>query len=74
MTVSIQRQAERVELELMGARARLDEVRADKRWPPHDLEQKRVAIEELEAATATMQAVAAHADVVREAIRKARGQ
>lgn len=58
MNVSLQRQAERVELQLMGEKARLEAVKRDQKWPLADIEQKRVAIAELEAALATMKQLA----------------
>lgn len=55
MTISLLRQVNRIELQIMGERNRLEIVSAPSmRWPPEDIEMKRLALEELEAALRTL--------------------
>ena len=71
MAISLQRQADRVELQLMGERARLETVSRNPRWPETDLSMKRRAIAELEATLATMRWLQANEAAVKATARAA---
>lgn len=54
MTISLQRQCERITLIRQAYGNRLEVVSASPRWPKTDIEQKGVELREIEAAERTM--------------------
>lgn len=52
--ISLARQVSRIQLQLQGEVARLEEVQARGRWPEADLELKRLAITELQECLRTL--------------------
>ena len=52
--ISLARQVSRIQLQIQGEVARLEEVQARGRWPEADIELKRICIEELQACLRTM--------------------
>jgi hypothetical protein len=69
VTISLLRQVNRIELQIMGERNRLDIVSAPSmRWPSEDIEMKRLALEELEAALRTLRWLHDNEDRIKAAL------
>jgi hypothetical protein len=68
MTVSLSRQIARIQLQIQGETARLEAVQDKRLWPPEDIEMKRLALEELDAALRTLRWLHENEDRIKAAL------